>query len=158
MSHLGETRNAYTIYIGTLKRQSPQYRIELFNAQKLPGWPNCITLWSGWSHGNTPMLDCFHYCGACSIQEPSECERDACCSVGWRLQASWRLCARRPDDAVQSRQTAVSYIPLALSLVGTVSAYYPRWVRVLGFQRLNFQLFHYQASNRSQAPEGWHMG
>jgi hypothetical protein len=47
------------------------------------------------------------------MQEPSECERDACRSVGWRLQASWRLPARRPDDAVQSRQTAASFIPLS---------------------------------------------
>lgn len=107
MYHIWEKQEMRTRFISeTLRGLSP------LMWRSCQGDAKCITLWGGESHVNTCMLDCFHYCGACSIQEPSECERDACRSVGWRLQASWRLCARRPDDAVQSRQTAASFVPL----------------------------------------------
>jgi len=76
---------------------------------------NCIISGVGGRWANINVLDCCHYCGSCSIQELFECEWDACRSVGWRLQASWRLRARRIDDAVQSQPTAAS--PFTICLV-----------------------------------------
>jgi len=52
---------------------------------------NCITSRIERRWANINVLDCCHYCGSCSIRELFECEWDACRSVGWRLQASWRL-------------------------------------------------------------------
>jgi len=75
---------------------------------------NCITSGSGGRRADINVLDCCHYCGSCSIQELFECEWDACRSVGWRLQASWRLRARRIDDAVQSQPTAASLFTICL--------------------------------------------
>lgn len=75
---------------------------------------NCITSGSGGRWDNINVLDCCHYCESCSIQELFECEWDACRSVGWRLQASWRLRARRIDDAVQSPPTAASLFTICL--------------------------------------------
>jgi len=75
---------------------------------------NCITPGIGGPWANINVLDCCHYCGSCSIQELFECEWDACRSVGWRLQASWRLRARRIDDAVQSQPTAASLFTICL--------------------------------------------
>jgi len=81
------------------------------------GWSvdmNCITSGNGGRRTDINVLDCCHYCGSCSIQELFECEWDACRSVGWRLQASWRLRARRIDDAVQSQPTAASLFTICL--------------------------------------------
>lgn len=115
---MGETGYACTVYVGNTQREKKRYcstGLEHLMCRNVQGDANCITVWSGGVHINTRMLDCIHYHGAFSIQEPSECERDACRSVGWRLQASWRLFARRPDDAVQSRQTAASFFPFCLT-------------------------------------------
>jgi hypothetical protein len=112
---MGETVSGYNIYVGNPNRKRLRYegvrpstvkvRTEL-NGKLTSCHVYCNSSGLSSSHKCVGLFP--FYCGSCSIHEPSDCERGARIVVGWRrLQASWRLRARRPDGEVQSRHISI---------------------------------------------------